>query len=193
MKYFVHESSIVDNNVEIGENTKIWHFSHILSNTKIGKNCVFGQNVSVGPEVIVGNNCKIQNNVSIYKCVVLEDDVFCGPSMVFTNVLIPRAFIERKHAFKNTLVKKGATIGANATIVCGNTLGRFSMIGAGTLITKSVPDYALFLGVPGKHSGWVCECGVVLTRQCTAETPSDFTCSECGKKYTLTDDIFKEK
>jgi UDP-2-acetamido-3-amino-2,3-dideoxy-glucuronate N-acetyltransferase len=164
-KFFVHQSVYVDEPAEIGEGTKIWHFSHILPNTKIGKNCVIGQNCMIGPDVKIGNGCKIQNNVSIYKGVELEDDVFCGPSMVFTNVLTPRAFIERKHEFKKTLVKKGATIGANATVVCGNTIGRYAMIGAGAVVVSDVEDYALYLGVPAKKVGWVCKCGVVLVNK----------------------------
>jgi len=160
--YFVHESSFVDDNVIIGKGTKIWHFCHILKNTRIGENCVLGQNVMAGPDVIIGHNCKIQNNVSIYKGVTLEDDVFCGPSCVFTNVINPRAFIERKDEFKQTLVKKGATIGANATIVCGNTIGKYALVGAGAVVTHNVPDYALVVGVPAKQLGWVCKCGITL-------------------------------
>ena len=159
--YYAHESSYIDEHVKIGEGTKIWHFSHILKNTEIGINCIIGQNCMIGPDVKIGNGCKIQNNVSIYKGVELEDYVFCGPSCVFTNVLTPRAFIERKHEFKKTLVKKGATIGANATIVCGNTIGEYAMIGAGAVITTDVENYALYTGVPAKRSGWVCKCGVV--------------------------------
>ncbi len=180
MKYFIHQSAYVDENVEIGEGSKIWHFTHILSNTIIGKNCVMGQNVVIGPEVKIGNNCKIQNNVSVYKGVELEDDVFCGPSMVFTNVINPRAFIEKKREFKNTLLKKGCSIGANATIVCGVTVGCYALIGAGSVVTKDVPDYALITGVPGNQTGWVCECGEVLKG-------SDFECISCGKRYKLVD------
>lgn len=179
--YFVHESSYIDDNVVIGAGTKIWHFSHILSNTKIGENSVLGQNVVAGPDVVIGNNCKIQNNVSVYKGVEMEDGVFCGPSMVFTNVVNPRAFIEKKSEFKRTLLKQGCSIGANATIICGTTIGRFALIGAGSVVTKDVPDYALITGVPGKQTGWVCECGEVLRG-------SSFLCSGCGKKYKLVDD-----
>ncbi len=178
-KYFVHESSYVDDNVEIGEGTKIWHFCHVLKNTKIGKNCVLGQNVMVGPNVVVGNRVKIQNNVSVYEGVELEDDVFCGPSMVFTNVINPRSFIERKQEFKKTLVKKGASIGANATIVCGVTIGKYAFIGAGAVVTKDVPDYALVVGVPARQIGWVCKCGVRLEKN-----PQDkYVCSSCGSEY----------
>ena len=162
MNYFVHESSYIDDGVKIGEGTKIWHFSHILSNSKIGQNCTIGQNVVIGPDVEIGNNCKIQNNVSVYKGVTLEDGVFCGPSMVFTNIYNPRAEIRKMDQVRPTLVKKGATIGANATIICGTTLGRYSFIGAGAVVTKNVPDYALIVGNPAKQIGWACECGELL-------------------------------
>lgn len=178
--YFVHESAIVDDNVKIGNGTKIWHFSHIMGNTEIGENCNIGQNAVVGPDVKMGSRCKVQNNISIYKGVELEDDVFCGPSMVFTNVLNPRAFIERKHEFRKTLVKKGATLGANSTIVCGHTIGSYSMIGAGAVITKDVPDYALMAGVPAKRIGWVCRCGVILRK---FDGKGNTECPECKAKY----------
>lgn len=161
-KYFVHESSFVDDNVIIGNGTKIWHFSHILSRSKIGENCIIGQNVAIGPDVVIGNKCKIQNNVSIYKGVTLEDEIFCGPSCVFTNVYNPRAFIERKHEYMGTLVKKGATIGANSTIICGVTIGEYALIGAGAVVKEDVPDYAVMAGVPAKQIGWACICGVPL-------------------------------
>jgi UDP-2-acetamido-3-amino-2,3-dideoxy-glucuronate N-acetyltransferase len=159
---FVHESSYIDENVLIGEGTRIWHFSHIMGNTIIGKNCVIGQNVTIGPEVMVGDGCKIQNNVSLFRGVTLEEGVFCGPSCVFTNVYNPRAFIERKHEFRLTLVKRGATIGANATILCGNTIGAFAMVGAGAVVKSDVPDYAVVTGVPAKQVGWTCKCGTTL-------------------------------
>ncbi|HOJ30395.1 MAG TPA: DapH/DapD/GlmU-related protein [bacterium] len=178
--YFIHPSSFIDDNVVIGKGTKIWHFCHILSNTKIGDNCILGQNVMAGPDVIIGNNCKIQNNVSLYKGIYLEDDVFCGPSCVFTNVINPRAFVERKHEFKNTLVKKGATIGANATIVCGNTIGKYALIGAGAVVTHDVCDYALVVGVPAKQIGWVCKCGVTLSRG-----NEELKCKACGNIYIV--------
>ncbi|MCX7704815.1 MAG: N-acetyltransferase [bacterium] len=181
MDYFVHHTSFIDDNVIIGKGTKIWHFCHILSFTKIGENCVLGQNVMVGPDVIIGNNCKIQNNVSIYKGVTLEDDVFCGPSCVFTNVINPRAFIERKHEFKPTVVKKGATIGANATVVCGNIIGRYALVGAGAVITKNVEDYSLVVGVPAKQIGWVCKCGTTLFLK-----DSEYLCGCCGNVYIMT-------
>ena len=151
----IHSSACVDADTEIGEGTSIWHFSHVLPRTKIGKGCVLGQNVVVGPDVTVGDGCKIQNNVSVYKGVTLEDEVFCGPSCVFTNVINPRAFIERKHEFRPTLIKRGATIGANATIICGVTIGEYAMIAAGAVVTKDVPPYALMIGVPAVQAGWV--------------------------------------
>ena len=158
-KYFCHPSSVIDKNVSIGKGTKIWHFSHILQGSEIGKNCVIGQNVAIGPEVLVGNNVKIQNNVSVYKGVMLEDDVFCGPSCVFTNVYNPRSFIRRISELRPTIVKKGATIGANATIICGNTIGMYAFIGAGAVVTKDVPHYALYYGNPARLMGSVCQCG----------------------------------
>lgn len=173
--YFVHETSIIDENVEIGEGTKIWHFSHVLSGAKIGKNCNIGQNVTIERDVIIGNNCKIQNNVSVYKGVTLEDGVFCGPSMVFTNVYNPRAEIRKMDQLRPTLVKRGATLGANCTIVCGHTIGRYAFVGAGAVVTKDVPDYALVVGNPARQIGWVCECGTRLE--------DSLSCGACGKKY----------
>jgi len=155
MSFFSHETAIVDDNVSIGEGTKIWHFSHILSGTTIGKNCSFGQNCVVGADVSIGNGVKVQNNVSIYKGVEVEEDVFLGPSMVFTNVINPRAFIQRKEEFKKTLLKKGCSIGANATIVCGVTIGEYALIGSGAVINRDVKPYALMVGVPAKQIGWV--------------------------------------
>ena len=151
----IHPSSFIDKNIQIGKNTKIWHFCHILSNTKIGENCSFGQNCVVGPNVTIGNGVKVQNNISIYDGVEIEDDVFLGPSCVFTNVINPRAFIQRKDEFKKTLLKKGCSIGANATIVCGVTIGRYALIGAGAVVNKDVPDFALMVGVPARQIGWV--------------------------------------
>ena len=199
-KYFVHESSYIDENVEIGDGTKIWHFCHILKNTQIGKSCIIGQNCMIGPDVKIGNNCKIQNNVSVYKGVTLEDNVFIGPSAVFTNVLTPRAFIERKHKFKSTFVKKGATIGANATIVCGITIGEYALIGAGAVVTKDVPPYSLVLGNPAKKVGWVCKCGVVLVHRTIKGIPVEKTkegivlkCPNCGSifLYQKEEDLFR--
>ncbi|HGY56952.1 MAG TPA: N-acetyltransferase [Caldithrix abyssi] len=180
--YFVHESSFVDDNVQIGEGTKIWHFSHIQSGSVIGRGCVFGQNVNVGNNVRIGNYCKIQNNVSIYEGVELEDYVFCGPSMVFTNIIDPRCeFPQRGSAFYlKTVVKYGATIGANATIVCGHDIGRFAFIAAGAVVTKHVPDYALMAGVPARRIGWMSRHGARLSH------PDDqgiMTCPKSGWKY----------
>ncbi len=175
--YFVHESSYVDDNVSIGEGTKIWHFSHILSNTNIGKNCSFGQNTVVGPNVNVGNGVKIQNNVSIYEGVTLSDDVFCGPSCVFTNVINPRSNIERKDEFKKTNVGKGASIGANATIICGNNLGNYCFIGAGATVTNNVPDFAIMVGTPAKRIGWISMAG--------ARLGNDLICPIDNSKYEL--------
>lgn len=160
--YFAHESAYVDNDVSIGANTKIWHFSHVLSNTTIGANCSFGQNCVVGPKVIIGNGVKVQNNISIYEGVEVEDDVFLGPSMVFTNVINPRAFIVRKEEFKKTLLKKGCSIGANATVVCGVTIGEYALIGSGAVVNKDVKPYALIVGVPAKQIGWVSKAGNTL-------------------------------
>lgn len=179
MEYFLHESSYIDKNVKIGKGTKIWHFSHILSNVTVGENCVIGQNVCVGPNVTIGNNVKIQNNVSVYEGVTLEDDVFCGPSMIFTNVYIPRsAHPKKRNEYLETLVKKGSTIGANSTIICGVSLGEYSFVGAGSVVTRDIPAYAIVYGVPAKIQGWICECGNRLVF--SAKTTS---CSKCEKKY----------
>ena len=161
---FIHPSAIVDDNVTIGKGTKIWHFSHVLSGSKIGENCNIGQNVVIGPDVSIGNKCKIQNNVSVYKGVNLEDGVFCGPSMVFTNIYNPRAEISKMDQVRTTLVQKGATLGANSTIVCGNTIGSYAFVGAGAVITKDVPDHALMIGNPARQSGWMCTCGEKLDK-----------------------------
>lgn len=185
--YFVHDSSYIDDGVEIGADTSIWHFSHILSGSKIGKNCKIGQNVVIGPKATVGDGCKIQNNVSIYKGVTLEDGVFCGPSAVFTNVLNPRCHIPRMNELQPTLVKKGATIGANATIICGLTIGRYAFIGAGAVVTKDVPDYGLIKGNPGKISGWICQCGMKLFF-----SGNNATCESCGLRYLKDGNILKE-
>jgi UDP-2-acetamido-3-amino-2,3-dideoxy-glucuronate N-acetyltransferase len=175
----IHESAYVDDGVEIGENTRIWHFSHIISGTKIGANASVGQNVVIGPKVTVGDGCKIQNNVSLYEGVTLEDDVFCGPSCVFTNVTTPRAFVSRKAEFGPTLIKRGATIGANATIVCPRTLGEYSFIAAGAVVTKDVKPYALMAGVPARQIGWVSREGEVLD--------DSLTCKRTGEKYRVVD------
>lgn len=186
-KYFVHESSYVDDGAVIGDNTKIWHFSHIMKNTTIGRDCSLGQNVVAGPNVKIGNNVKIQNNVSIYDGVEIEDDVFCGPSMVFTNVINPRSHIARKNEFRKTVLKKGASVGANATVVCGHTLGRYCFIGAGSVVTKDVPDFALMVGNPARITGWVCQCGVKLISGIRFEANTKPVCQACGTKYHLRD------
>lgn len=178
---FVHESSYVDEGCSLGSGTKIWHFCHVLKGSTIGSDCVVGQNCMIGPEVTVGNHCKLQNNVSLYKGVILEDEVFCGPSCVFTNVYTPRAFIERKSEFKPTLVKRGASIGANATIVCGVTIGRYAFIGAGAVVKQDVPDYGLCVGVPSRCIGWVCKCGVKLASQ----QDGIQGCPSCASTYVL--------
>jgi len=185
--YYVNEYAIVDDNVEIGEGTKVWHFSHIQSGTKIGKKCVFGQNVNVGNNVTIGDFCKVQNNVSIYEGVTLEDYVFCGPSMVFTNILDPKCKYPQVGAqfYIKTLVKEGASIGANATIVCGHTLGKHCMIGAGSVVTKDVPDYALVIGTPGRVVGWVSEAGKKLKFDAEGKA----YCEKSGKNYLLKDGV----
>jgi len=186
-KYFVHESSYVDDGAVIGDNTKIWHFCHIMKNTTIGRDCSLGQNVVAGPNVKLGNNVKVQNNVSIYDGVEIEDDVFCGPSMVFTNVINPRSHIARKSEFRKTLLKKGASVGANATVVCGHTLGRYCFIGAGSVVTKDIPDFALLVGNPARITGWVCQCGVKLISGAKLEPNAKPVCQACGTKYQVRD------
>jgi len=181
--YFVHESSYVDDGCEIGAGTKIWHFSHVMTGAKIGRGCNIGQNVVISPQTIIGDNVKIQNNVSIYTGVVLEDDVFCGPSMVFTNVINPRSHVSRKHEYLPTLVKRGASIGANSTIVCGHTIGAYAFIGAGAVVTKDVPDHALVTGNPACVTGWMCVCGAKLASGVRA--PDEAACSACGTQYRL--------
>jgi len=184
MGYFSHETAIIDKDTTIGNTTKIWHFSHILSGTTIGQGCSFGQNCVVGPDVVIGNGVKIQNNISIYKGVEIEDDVFVGPSVVFTNVINPRAFIPRKHEFKKTLLKKGCTIGANATIICGVTIGEYALIGSGAVVRKDVPPYALMVGVPAKQIGWVGISGNTL-EFIDGKAEDEFA------MYVLSDDILK--
>jgi UDP-2-acetamido-3-amino-2,3-dideoxy-glucuronate N-acetyltransferase len=184
LNYFAHKTALVDDGVSIGSGTKIWHFSHVLSGSKIGNDCNIGQNVVVGPDVSVGAGCKIQNNVSVYKGVTLEDAVFCGPSMVFTNVYNPRAEIRKMDQTRPTLVKKGATIGANATIVCGITIGKYAFIGAGAVVNKDVPDHALVVGNPSHQIGWACLCGEHL--------PEELECRSCNRNYTIEEDMLKE-
>jgi len=176
--YFVHESSYVDDGAQIGRGTKIWHFSHVMPGAVIGDRCNLGQNVVVMPGTRIGNNVKIQNNVSIYEGVILEDDVFCGPSCVFTNVLTPRSHVSRKHEYRQTVVKRGTSIGANATIVCGVTLGEYSFVGAGAVVTADVPPYALMVGVPARRVGWMCQCGERL-----AVADGRAACAACGAAY----------
>ena len=179
--YFAHESSYVDEGCTIGAGTKIWHFTHVMTGARIGRRCNIGQNVVISPEVVIGDDVKIQNNVSVYTGVVLEDDVFCGPSMVFTNVINPRSHVSRKHEYQPTLVRRGATLGANSTIVCGHTIGRHAFVGAGAVVTRDVPDYALVVGNPGRIVGWVCACGVTLVKG--VRPPADAGCSACGRRY----------
>jgi len=172
---FIHPSAVVDDGAVVGAGSKIWHFCHVSAGARLGPKCILGQNVMIGPRVVLGAGCKVQNNVSIYEAVTLEDEVFCGPSCVFTNVLTPRAFVERKSEFAPTLVKRGATIGANATIVCGVTIGRYALIGAGAVVTKNVPDYALVLGNPARRRSWVSRTGEVLG--------PDLVCPRTGERY----------
>jgi len=179
--YFAHETAVIDEGCEIGEGTKIWHFSHIMPNCVLGNKCNIGQNVVISPEVILGSNVKVQNNVSIYEGVTCEDDVFLGPSMVFTNVINPRSHVSRKHEYKATLVRQGASIGANATIVCGVTLGKYAFVGAGSVVTKDVPDYGLVIGNPARLTGWMSQHGEKLHF-----SNGQATCPATGDKYTLT-------
>ena len=184
--YFVHDTSIIDGDVSIGDNTKIWHFSHVQSGAKIGKNCSLGQNVNISNNVCIGEGVKIQNNVSVYEGVELEDYVFCGPSMVFTNDLTPRARLPKGHkSYKKTLVKHDATLGANSTIVCGHTIGEYALIASGAVVTQDVKPHALMAGVPARQIGWVCKCGQVLDEY--------FRCPDCRKEFELKNDIFVEK
>jgi len=185
MPYFVHETAVIDQDCQIGQGTKIWHFCHLMSTCIIGENCVLGQNVVVSPNVIIGNNVKVQNNVSIYTGVICESNVFLGPSMVFTNVINPRSAVNRKDQFKTTLVRKGATIGANATIICGNEIGAYAMIGAGTVITKPVPPFALIVGNPGKQIAWVSALGHRLK----FDENSLAICPESGDQYKLENEV----
>lgn len=184
--YFAHPSSYVDQPCEIGANTKIWHFSHVMQGCTIGAGCNIGQNVVISPDVRIGNNVKIQNNVSVYTGVILEDDVFCGPSMVFTNVINPRSHIARKNEYRTTLVRKGASLGANSTIVCGVTIGEYAFVGAGSVVSRDVPPYALVFGNPARVRGWVCYCGVKL--HTPDNTGAAHVCSACGRTYRFEND-----
>jgi len=182
--YFVHESSYVDEGAEIGAGTKIWHFCHVMPRAQIGENCNIGQNVLVSSDVQLGRNVKIQNNVSLYTGVIIEDDVFLGPSMVFTNVMNPRSHVNRKDEYMRTLVKRGASIGANATVVCGTTIGQYAFVGAGSVVTRDVPDYALVHGNPARVRGWMCQCGIKLEFR-----DSHATCNSCNSTYRKENDI----
>ena len=182
MVFTVHPTAIVDEGAHIGDGTRIWHWTHISGGARIGARCSFGQNVFVGNDVTIGDNVKVQNNVSIYDAVHLEDDVFCGPSMVFTNVINPRSHVVRKHEYRPTVVRKGATIGANATVLCGHTIGRYAMIGAGAVVTKDVADHALMVGTPARRVGWMCQCGVKLAGA------GEVACADCGTRYHIAAD-----
>jgi UDP-2-acetamido-3-amino-2,3-dideoxy-glucuronate N-acetyltransferase len=191
--YFVHPSSYVDEGAVIGDKTTVWHFSHILKGSRIGSGCRIGQNVVIGPHVTVGSGCKIQNNVSIYEGVTLEDGVFCGPSMVFTNVINPRSAVPRMHELQKTVVRQGATIGANATIVCGHEIGRYAFIGAGAVVTRDVPDHALVTGNPARISGWMCECGMKLGfGKADGSGTERAVCASCGKTYGKRENMVRE-
>ncbi len=191
---FIHESAYVDEGAIVGDDTRIWHFCHVNAGAVIGERCSLGQNVVVMPRTRIGNNVKIQNNVSVYEGVELEDDVFCGPSMVFTNVINPRSHVSRKNEYRRTLVKRGASIGANATIVCGATLGEYAFVGAGAVVSRDVKPYALVVGVPARHVGWVCACGEKLERETSRRPPGEpagdavtLSCGACGAGYRLSD------
>ena len=187
-EYFIHESSYLDQPTKVGKGTKIWHFSHIMSNAEIGENCNIGQNVVISSNVKIGNNVKIQNNVSVYTGVICEDDVFLGPSCVFTNVINPRSHINRKNEYRQTIVKKGASIGANATIVCGHNIGRYAFVGAGSVVTKDIPDFALVVGNPAKVRGYICKCGEKLDfKEMLA------SCKVCQEEYIMKDGVVSEK
>lgn len=189
--YFAHASAVIDQPCEIGAGTKIWHYSHVMSGARIGRGCVLGQNVLVASQVVVGDNVKVQNNVSLYTGVTVEDDVFIGPSAVLTNVVTPRSHVSRNHEFQPTLLRRGATIGANATIVCGITIGRYAFVGAGAVVTRDVPDFALVYGNPGRLRGWVCWCGVPLRLAATGN-PQNATCAACGRRYAFTGTALRE-
>jgi UDP-2-acetamido-3-amino-2,3-dideoxy-glucuronate N-acetyltransferase len=180
--FFVHESSFVDNGAKIGSGTKVWHFCHVMGSARIGERCNIGQNVFIAPEVVIGNNVKIQNNVSLYTGVVVEDDVFLGPSMVLTNVINPRSHVSRKDEYRSTLIQKGASVGANATLMCGITLGKYCFVGAGAVVTRDVPDYGLVYGNPARLQGWICQCGIRLEFE-LVNGEEQAVCPECGQRY----------
>jgi UDP-2-acetamido-3-amino-2,3-dideoxy-glucuronate N-acetyltransferase len=181
----IHPSAIVDDGAQLGDGCRVWHFVHISAGARIGERCSFGQNVFVGNDVSIGHNCKIQNNVSVYDAVTLEDDVFCGPSMVFTNVYNPRSAVTRKDEYRRTLIRQGATLGANSTIVCGTTVGRFAFVGAGAVINRDVPDFALMVGVPARQAGWMSRFGERLALPLTAAQPVEAVCPHTGDRYRL--------
>ncbi len=185
MNVFIHPTAVIDDHCQIGDGSRVWHFTHIMSDCFIGRNCVLGQNVFVASGVTLGNGVKVQNNVSLYSGVICEDDVFLGPSVVFTNVLNPRSFIERKQEFKSTIIRKGASIGANATVVCGHTIGRYAFVGAGSVVTKDVPDYALFVGNPAIQTGWISEYGCKLN----FDDQNEAICPQSGQRYRLIDGL----
>jgi UDP-2-acetamido-3-amino-2,3-dideoxy-glucuronate N-acetyltransferase len=189
MSYFIHPSSYADDGCTIGDGTKIWHFSHVMAGSKVGERCNIGQNVVISPDVVIGDNVKIQNNVSVYTGVILEDDVFCGPSMVFTNVVNPRSHVPRRGEYQRTLVKRGASLGANSTIVCGHTIGRYAFVGAGAVVIREVPDYALVVGNPGRVVGWMCGCGIKVAAG--ARPPERAACAVCGARYETRDGTFQ--
>jgi UDP-2-acetamido-3-amino-2,3-dideoxy-glucuronate N-acetyltransferase len=180
---YVHQTATIDDGAQIGRGSKIWHYCHVMKGARIGERCILGQNVFVGARAVIGNGVKIQNNVSVYDEVYLEDDVFCGPSMVFTNVIVPRAFIERKNEYRRTQVERGATLGANCTIVCGNRIGAYALVGCGAVVTHDVPPHALMLGVPARQAGWVCRCGLTLDKE--------LACG-CGQHYRLEGGALRE-
>ena len=186
MSFYRHETAVIDAGAEIGEGSRVWHFVHVCGGARIGEGVSLGQNVFVGNKVVIGHRCKIQNNVSVYEGVTLEDYVFCGPSMVFTNVVNPRSHVSRKHEYRKTLVRRGATIGANATVVCGHTVGCYAFVGAGAVVTRDVPDHALMLGVPARVAGWMCSCGVRL--ELPASGSGRARCGECDSTYVLEHD-----
>ena len=189
---FIHESSYVDDGATVGAGTKVWHFCHLMPGAVVGARCSLGQNVVVMGQVRIGDNVKIQNNVSVYEGVTLEDDVFCGPSMVFTNVLNPRSHVSRKHEYRPTRVRRGASIGANATVVCGTTLGEYAFVGAGAVVTRDVPAYALVVGVPARQVGWMCQCGEQLSLPMAApDAEVRATCGTCGTRYALMGDVLR--
>jgi UDP-2-acetamido-3-amino-2,3-dideoxy-glucuronate N-acetyltransferase len=185
-RYFAHATATIDEGCTIGDGSKIWHYSHVMTGATLGRDCSLGQNVFVARDVSIGDNVKIQNNVSVYEGVVLEDDVFCGPSMVFTNVINPRSHVSRKQEFRPTLVRRGATIGANATVICGHTIGRYAFIGAGAVVASDVPDHALMVGVPARRIGWMCECGVRLEPD--GRDAARLRCASCGATYAMETD-----